>query len=566
MAGTTGGQGPIKIVELESKGSTPTGLFVSMAQSTFHKLSTLILLAIVANAATVDVAVPLKAPSGAPTLSPSLTSFSIEGDRWTDWSGTTSRNQFFYNALDNLKQITGAPPKLRIGADSEDHTQFRANINVRSTINLILAPLIAPKFQEAVFPDSTAITPYPEATKLVVGDSYYATTRFLPAGTQVTWGVNLGSDNKTATYLATRSIVKAFQLSSLQQAGISLEHIEIGNEPDAFAYWGYRPNATWNVAAWVADWTNFAKNVSATVPITPISTTKFMSGSFATLSLGFSPSKAYAAGLLNSKPGQHLYSGAFCNGGDFLLQSLMDKTTIRSNLTTLIPDIQNTHAKGLQYVLGETNSYACHGAPGVSNTAGASLWQLDYTLHAYALASIGISNLYFHQGVGYKYNMIQPVTLTVSSLTGEPLATPQAPHIQPQYYSAIIVAEAIGKSTNTRIVELDVNHPSITGYAFYSGSKLERAVFINLKGYFSTSTSRTKTTIDLGFAGKGSPAALMTVKRLAIKYATDVSGLTWGGQNYESANARVAGKLSLMETTVSQGVQISDSEAILIQF
>lgn len=51
-------------------------------------------------------------------------------DRWTDWVGTTSRNQFFYNTLDNLKQLTGAPPFIRIGANSEDHTNFRQDTNV----------------------------------------------------------------------------------------------------------------------------------------------------------------------------------------------------------------------------------------------------------------------------------------------------------------------------------------------------------------------------------------------------------------------------------------------------
>lgn len=51
----------------------------------------------------------------------------------------------------------------------------------------------------------------------------------------------------------------------------------------------------------------------------------------------------------------------------------------------------------------ETNSIACHGAPGVSNTAGAALWVIDYTLQA---ATLGITEAYFHEGVGYKYNFV----------------------------------------------------------------------------------------------------------------------------------------------------------------
>lgn len=80
---------------------------------------------------------------------------------------------------------------------------------------------------------------------------------------------------------------------------------------------------------------------------------------------------------------QHAYSGSFCEGSGALLQDLMTKAHIRSNLTRFAPDIAATRAQGLDYVMGETNSFACHGAPGVSNVAGAALWTLDYLLYGY---------------------------------------------------------------------------------------------------------------------------------------------------------------------------------------
>ncbi|KAG5638580.1 hypothetical protein H0H81_011800 [Sphagnurus paluster] len=317
-----------------------------------------------------------------------------------------------------------------------------------------------------------------------------------------------------------------------------------------------------------------ANNISVAAGITEKSHTKFIAGSYATLEFGMSPTKAFDAGLTNSKVGklistisQHQYSGAFCEGGDFLLQALMDKYTIRSNLTTLFPDIRTTKGHGLKYILGETNSYACHGAPGVSNTAGAALWQLDYSLYA---TQLGIENLFFHHGVGYKYNMIQPVALNWSSLTAEPLDTPEPAHVQPQYYSAVIVAEATGKSTTTRVAEIIVDNPWVTGYAFYKGSKLERAVFINLKGHFaSTTTERESVHIDLGFAdnvkgGKG--PSDMTVKRLAINTANDVVGLTWGGVSYDTKDGRPTGRVTVEKGKVSKGVNIKATEAILVQF
>lgn len=70
-------------------------------------------------AVVVNVSMPFQAPSVAPVINPSLFSLSIEQDRWIDWSGKEQRNEFFYNTLDNLKALTGSPPGIRIGANSE---------------------------------------------------------------------------------------------------------------------------------------------------------------------------------------------------------------------------------------------------------------------------------------------------------------------------------------------------------------------------------------------------------------------------------------------------------------
>ena len=79
------------------------------------------------------ISIQTTVPSNAAALSPSLLSFSIEQDRWTDWVGTTSRNNFFFNTLDNLKQLTGEPPQIRIGANSEDHTNCDDSVQVGDT-------------------------------------------------------------------------------------------------------------------------------------------------------------------------------------------------------------------------------------------------------------------------------------------------------------------------------------------------------------------------------------------------------------------------------------------------
>lgn len=86
--------------------------------------------------ASLPISVPLSAPSSVATLNPDLLSFSIEQDLWTEWAGTSSPNTFFLNALGNLAQRTGQTPWIRIGADSEDHTNFNAAVQVCPSLHV----------------------------------------------------------------------------------------------------------------------------------------------------------------------------------------------------------------------------------------------------------------------------------------------------------------------------------------------------------------------------------------------------------------------------------------------
>ena len=96
----------------------------------FSRVLLSFLVTIFAVNASVDVSIPFNTPSSAPKIAPNLVSFSIEQDRWVEWAGDTSKNTFFYNALNNMKQITLEPPWIRIGADSEDHTNFDPGLEV----------------------------------------------------------------------------------------------------------------------------------------------------------------------------------------------------------------------------------------------------------------------------------------------------------------------------------------------------------------------------------------------------------------------------------------------------
>ncbi|KAI0318620.1 hypothetical protein OF83DRAFT_1056585, partial [Amylostereum chailletii] len=432
---------------------------------------------------------------------------------------------------------------VRIGADSEDHTNFNPSVQVPQT----------------VFPAITATVPYPEASTIVVGNAFYEAASHLPAGTQVIWGVNLRSVNLTAAHLEATAIAHAFASSALADAGVALQAIEIGNEADLYGN-------GWTIEEYVGNWTVFANNVTAAANAIMGEEVALMGCAFAGSSHStgsFSPQGALDHGLLDSPAGsqidlisQHHYSGSFCTGSESILQDLMSKTGIRGNLSAFAPDIAAVHDQGLTYVLGETNSYSCHGAPGVSNTAGAALWGLDYALFA---TQLGIARLYFHEGVGYKYNFVQPVTLTRSILDGSPLAAPLPPHVQPLYYAAIVAAEAIGASGTTSVVELAVDNDHVTGYAFFEDGALARALFVNLRVF----DGGARGAVHVGIEGV---ECIMVVKRLSVPTANATEGLTWGGQTYETEDAMVQGGLQTQTVDVSVGVDVHDTEVVMLSF
>ncbi|KAF7297828.1 hypothetical protein MKEN_01406600 [Mycena kentingensis (nom. inval.)] len=492
-------------------------------------------------AQTLTVSVPTAAPAAAPTLDPSLFSMSIEQDTWTSWAGTTAPNTFLVNVLNNLKQRS-ALPWIRIGADSEDHTDFNPAV----------------QFSQVVPVAPSAATPYPEASEIIVGDGFYQVAEHLPSGTHVVWGLPLLHNNVTAAFLEAKSIQKAFSSASMKAAGVTLEFIEIGNEPDLFIGKLNYTSANWNVSAFVDQWTVFATNLTNSGIVQAGSGPKYFGPSFAGVSHGatqFSPLGIFTEGILNSPAGALLktYSSHHyqCGAGE-ILTDIVIKANVRSNLTQLSQDISLVRSKGLDYVLGETNSCFGHGAVNTSHVGGIAIWAADYTLLAGAL---GVTRTFFHQGIGYKYNAIQPVTLTRSITDASPLASPLPPHVQPAYHAALVTTEAIGTSGVTTAVELNISDAAVSGYAFYERGALKRAVLINHTMFFAgRGTTRGAKTVSLSVPGK----TTVQLKRLSIPSADASTGLLWAGQSFDTADGLPSGSV-VVESASTSAIRLSDS-------
>ncbi|KAJ2926979.1 hypothetical protein H1R20_g10116, partial [Candolleomyces eurysporus] len=505
-----------------------------MLSSGLHHVLALIMLSTCVRALVVTI--PAQAPSGASIIAPDHVSLSIEQDRWIDWIGSTSRNEFFYNSLDNLVSLTGIPPRIRIGGQTAD------------AANPSNSPSV--EFSNSFYDNTTVSSnqPYPAAFGMSVGSKFYPTVRFLPKNTRVVTGINYGANDDLRASVHISEIVKAFQSPEVAAQGVTLEAIELGHEPDRYGKDNYFKN--WDIhwsdtsTKYLIEWTNWVKNIidilrsgwlgspydppfwtasiSALGPRTESWTGKYL------VNNGLLPGNIAA----NIKTfSQHHYSGTACKGNAKDLQTLMTKSQIREGLKAFEADIEAAKSKGIDYVLGEANSFSCHGAAGVSNVAGSAIWALDYLLYA---SQLGISRVYFHQGVGYKFNFIQPTALSRSPLDNSAMSPPRQPYVQPSYYAAIIAAEAIGTSGQTRVVELSTSDESVSGYAFYEGDTLVKALFINSKAHLS--------------------------------HAEATGGLTWGGLSYETPDARARGVSRVESVNPADGFYLRATEVALVSF
>jgi hypothetical protein len=98
----------------------------------------------------------------------------------------------------------------------------------------------------------------------------------------------------------------------------------------------------------------------------------------------------------------HLYPLIRCQGGRLLphgpsAAALLSRGVAAAEGRRIVGFVRAASASGVPLRIDETNSVACGGEPGVSNTFASALWALDYSLIA---AGHGVAGLNFHGGLG----------------------------------------------------------------------------------------------------------------------------------------------------------------------
>ncbi|CEL63639.1 hypothetical protein RSOLAG1IB_10917 [Rhizoctonia solani AG-1 IB] len=187
----------------------------------------------------------------------------------------------------------------------------------------------------------------------------------------------------------------------------------------------------------------------------------------------------------------------------------------------------------------ETNTAACGGFPGISDSFGAGLWAVDWALK---LATYNFSATLFHVGgQGDYYNPFTPPPTNQSTFRQWTTGS--------VYYSTLIIAELFGKSGKSRIMDLNPNNgENLTpGYVVYEDGQPTRMLLIN---YVDDPSGGHDVWVRIQIGGGETQQPPASPAQIRVKYfeAPSVSfkgNMTWAGQtlgNHFESDGRLQGE------------------------
>ncbi|KIJ18005.1 glycoside hydrolase family 79 protein [Paxillus involutus ATCC 200175] len=174
---------------------------------------------------------------------------------------------------------------------------------------------------------------------------------------------------------------------------------------------------------------------------------------------------------------------------------------------------------GKPFLMFETNTASCGGFPGLSDSFTAALWAVDYGLQ---MAYVNFTNAMFHVGgQSVYYNPFTPPVTNQSTF--------HQWTIGPVYYSALFIAEALGPSNRSQVLDLQMNggNEFTPGYAIYENGQPTRLALIN---FVNDASGASDYTVSISIAG--ATPAQVKVKYLSATSVTQKYNFTWAGQTF----------------------------------
>jgi hypothetical protein len=227
-----------------------------------------------------------------------------------------------------------------------------------------------------------------------IGKSYFDSYGSFP-DTFYSHGFNLAANNASgyATWAQTASL-------ACKAIGDRLSMWELGNEPDL--YLGKWRPSNWTAAQYVEEWLNGTAHLREYLmeACPELGTPQFMAPSFSSPGSAYNQVAAFRDGLDSqdavSQKSLHNYITGATSPGVTLQGTLMNHNVTINSLSKHVAAANAlTAVDDKPYAIGECNSLYGGGAAGLSDTFGAALWVMDFTLYA---ASTGvIKRVHYHR-------------------------------------------------------------------------------------------------------------------------------------------------------------------------
>ncbi|KAF8519369.1 glycoside hydrolase family 79 protein [Hysterangium stoloniferum] len=317
--------------------------------------------------------------------------------------------------------------------------------------------------------------------------------------------------------------------------GTSLKGLQVGNEPDLYADHGVRPQP-YGPPEYVAEFGtmlgiigNDSNIINKTNIIAPSTCCNY--GVNEVLAAGFQqfiPQLGYLA--VEQWVILHVFELSLGNV-TVDLQSEFPKYLSHAAVVAMVQPFVNVANQAVAFqkplLMTETNTASCGGFPGISDTFGAGLWGIDYALQ---LAYGNFSGAMMHMGGQNVY--YNPFT---------PPPTNDAKHgkqwtIGPIYYSTLIVAEVLGSSNTSQVVDLfaNGNTDSTPAYAIYENGTPVRVALFN---YNTDPSGATNYTAQIAIGGSGVNQPNASPSQVTVRYFTAPSvstktNLLWANQTF----------------------------------
>lgn len=405
--------------------------------------------------------VQLPSTASGVSIPPYSHGIALEMGHWNNVFSTWNDKQSvtFLQLLRNLHDRRGAL-MIRLGGNSQDAVELDESINTP----------VAKTGEQATRTNSGATT-----YNIKVNSQMFHAMRQL---SQVVGGLKwmFGLNFEHADHIQSAQQLGQLAVNILGGSTTSnssydnvLYALQIGNEPDLYAKHGMR-TSDWGVADYTGEWLDWAHQLADTFGTSQYRPDLFSGGVICCtwglqdlLDSGYFDSAKH---MLNSITVQR-YSSNACFG---VAKGSVDDYLSHDWITSMAREsyekpVQRIVSEGKQVIMGETNTAACGGIQGISDTYVSTLWWVDWQLFLY---SIGFSSIQLQLGGNNAhYN-------PMSKIGGSWIANPI-------YYGSLVTAEALGPSdSGARVVHVTSIADQHVVYAIFHHDSLAYTVLINL--------------------------------------------------------------------------------------